>query len=161
MRSPVLTLLAVLVLALGAYGVYRLTRPAPDDTTQIRNLVLTAARALEQSRVQRFMALIAEDYYDGTYRKADLVPLVRGAVLQHGELRVIPYVRALQIHGETATAMVEAEVTLGEIRSDRPQAELARGRYTVEVALRKGRRGWQVTSAHGWEPAQSQFGGEW
>jgi len=158
-RSRTLLVLAIVVLGAGGYAVFRMTRPPLDDKTQIQNLILTASRALEQQRVKSFMAVVADDYNDGTYNKQDVENLVRGAVLQSGEIRVVPYLRSLQIQATTATATVEAEVTVGYTRGN-PHAEPGRGRYTVEMALRKGRHGWQVTSARGWESAQAQFGGE-
>ena len=160
MRSRTLVIIAVIVLGAGGYGVYRLTRPALDDKTQIRNLVLTAARSLEQQRVKSFMAVVADDYSDGTYTKRDIENLVRGAVLQTGEIRIVTKMPSLEIQGTTARATVQAEVVVGRGRPGPGSTEIAQGNYTVEMALRKDRHGWQVTSARGWESAQAQFGGE-
>ena len=154
-------LLVLVLLAAGDYGIYRLTRPPLDDRTQIQNLILKAASSLEQQRVKTFMTVVADDYHDGTYTKAEIETLVRGAVLQSGEIRVVPYLRGdVQVQGTTATATIEAEVTVASRQPAGSPAEPTLARYTIEMALSKGRHGWQVTSARGWESAQAQFGGE-
>jgi hypothetical protein len=155
-RIPLL-FLAVIVLAAGGYAIWRLTRPPQSDQQQIRNLILKAARALEQRRVQTFMKLVADDYNDGTHTKRDIESLARGAVLQAGEIRVVPYLRSLEVQGMTATAVVQAEVTVGRDTPGANLGEPAQGRYTVEMVLAKGPHGWQVTSAQGWEEAQAEL----
>ena len=152
-------LLVLILLAAGGYGIYRFTRPQVDDRTQIEGLIRNAARFLEQQRVKSFMTVLADEYQDGTYSKADLEPLVRGAVLQSGEIRVVPFLRDLAVQGTTATVVLEAEVTVASRQPTGATSEPATERYTIELALAKGRHGWQVTSARGWESAQNQFGG--
>ena len=159
MRSrTTLMLLAIIVLVAGGYAVYRLTRPPLSDPEQIQKLILTSAGFLEQHRVRSFMAALADDYNDGTYTKQDVENLIRGAVLQAGELRIVPYLPALQVHGTTADVTIEAQVTVGRAAPGGTADEPLTGRYTIQATLRKGPQGWQVTSAKGWEGAQHELG---
>lgn len=153
-----LILLAVVVLAAGGYLVYRHTRPPATDQQQIHSLILKAARALEQRRVSTFLTVIADDYNDGTHTKQDLARLARSAVLEAREIRIVPYLRSLEVRDTTATTVIEAEVTLSPTAPGSAFGEAVSERYTVRLTLAKRPRGWQVTSAQGWQGAEGQFG---
>ncbi len=152
--------LAVVVLVGGGYLVYRYTRPPATDRQQIQSLILKAARALEQRRVSTFLTVIADEYNDGAHTKQDLARLARSAVLEADEIRIVPYLRSLELQDTTATAVVEAEVTLSPTAPGPASGEAVSERYTVRLALTKRPRGWQVISAQGWQGAEGQFGAE-
>jgi hypothetical protein len=146
-----LLLLALLVLVAGGYWVYRLTRPQLSDPEQIKHAIVDAAGALEQHRVQSFMRVIADDYNDGTCNRQELEQQVRGAVLGTDQLRVVPYLRDLQVQGATATATIDADVIVSAYRYGPGPNEPYRSRYTIQTTWRKAPRGWQITCATGWE----------
>jgi hypothetical protein len=149
-----LLLLALIVLAGGGYLVYRLTRPVLSDTDQIKHAIVDATQSLEQRRVQSFMRIIADDYNDGANTRQDIENDVRDAVLGTDRIRVVPYLRSLAVQGTTAQTVVEADVTADETRPGASSSTPFRGRYTINLTWRKGPRGWQITSATGWEGAQ-------
>lgn len=157
MRKAKLVLLLLLLLGAGGYALYRRAPPPLRDQQQITNRILTATQALEQHRTKKFMAVIADDYYDGTYNKRDLESLVRSALLSADQIRVVPYLRSLDVQGGEAQAVVEAEVTVGRFQPGPFAGPSESGRYTVETTWRKGSEGWQVVSARGWQSAQEQF----
>ena len=152
-KGLLVLVLALIVLVGGGYEAYRLTRPALSDPDQIKHAITDATAALEQHRVQSFMRLIANDYNDGTYNRQQLENQVWAGVWQTDQLRVVPYLRDLQVQGTTATATIDADVIVSGKQSYRA-AEPDRGRYTVETTWRKESRGWQIVSAKGWEAAQ-------
>jgi hypothetical protein len=140
--------LGLLVLGLAAYFGRGWLRPPLTDQQQIEAQILKAAAAASSHQPRTLLSLVADDYYDGTYTKADLANLARAGLAPGGrDLRVAPYLKSLQIEGKTATTEIEAEIT--ELSSGQS------GRYQITVGWRKGRQGWQIVSAHGWEGAQS------
>ncbi len=146
-----LAALAVTLLVGGGYTVYRRTRPPATAQQQIQSLILKAARALEQRRVSAFLTVIADDYNDGTHTKQDLARLARSAVLEADQIRIVPYLRSLQVQDTVAVAIVEAEVTLSPAALRSASGEAVSERYTVRLALAKRPRGWVVTKAQGWQ----------
>ena len=105
------------------------------------------AQAASSHQPQKLLSIIADDYNDGLYTKTDLATLARGGLAPGGrDLRVVPFLKSIQLRGKTATTELEAEITA------QPNGGTQRLRITVE--WRKGRRGWQVVRAQGWEGAE-------
>jgi hypothetical protein len=147
MRRRGLIILALLILGGAAYLGVRLLHPPVSDSQQIVNQILLAAKAASTHQPRTLLSIIADDYNDGVYTKPDLVNLARGGLAPGGrDLRVVPYLKSLDLHGKTATTQLEAEITA------LPGSET--GRYQITVEWRKGPKGWQVIRAHGWEGTQ-------
>jgi len=143
MRRAWLLLLAALVICLAAYLLARSLRPPLSDADQIRGQILAAAAACDQHSLTAFLRVISEDYSDGSFDKQRIAIMVRQAFIPNRPLHVVPYLKDLQVSGETARTDLVAEVT----------QESEKHSYSIQAEWRKGRHGWQVTSARGWEGA--------
>ncbi|HEY3396865.1 MAG TPA: hypothetical protein VGM19_04315 [Armatimonadota bacterium] len=144
----------VVLLAGGGYFLYQRTRPVLSDQQQIKNVILTAAHAVEQHKTKTVMDQVADDYSDGTYDRQSLETVVRGALAYAGESHISTFIRSLEVQGDRATAQVSVEMTTA-----RPQVDAGglptsnQGSYEVQVEFRKTDRGWKVTSTKGLEAA--------
>lgn len=143
MRRRWYLLLLILVVVVAAFLSFRLMRPPLSDADQIRGRILAAATACEKHDLTGFLRVISEDYNDGSFNKQRLAVLVRQALLPSRPLRVVPYLKELQVTGVTARTDLLAEVT----------EEGGKHTYSLTAEWRKGRHGWQVVSARGWEGA--------
>lgn len=155
MRTRWIGLLVVLIILGGAgYLAHYLTRPELSDREQIQRRILEGAWAIEERRVSRLMRVVADDYDDGLYTKREIEQLARGGVLQGEEIRVVTYLKSIDLQGNLATTEVEAEVSLGPLTNP-----VATGRYQVTLHWRKGEHGWQAIRGEGWQSAPAELGG--
>jgi hypothetical protein len=153
----------LVVLAGAGLALYISGRRVPTDREQIQARLLEGARALEQKRISRVLSLIADDYNDGLYTKAEVATLVRGALWDADQVRVAIYLRSLDVQGDWATMVVDSEVEFtygaGQAPSEAATADGERQAYSVTLDWRRGPRGWQVVRAQGWQSAPGDFSG--
>ena len=144
-------------------AVYVGGRRVPTDREQIQARLLAGARGLEQKRLSRVLLLIADDYNDGLYTKAEVASLVRGALWDADQIRVAVFLRSLDLQGDWATTVVDAEVEFtygaGQAPSEAATAGGERQAYSVTLDWRRGPHGWQVVRAQGWQSAPGDFSG--
>ena len=153
------------VLAGAGLALYVGGRRVPTDREQIQARLLAGARGLEQKRLSRVLWMIADDYNDGLYTKAEVASLVRGALWDADQVRVAVFLRFLDLQGDWATTVVDAEVELtygagaGQAPAEAAPAGGERQAYTVTLDWRRGPHGWQVVRAEGWQSAPGDFSG--
>ena len=143
MRRFRIALLALLIVAAALYGGWRLLRPHLSDADQIKAQLLSAAKAAEDHRVGSLLEIIADDYNDGVYTRADIVNLARAGLRPGRDMTVGVILKKLTIQGQTATTDFETDIAV------KPGGEA--GSYHIVADWRKGRHGWQILRAHGWE----------
>jgi hypothetical protein len=143
MRRVWIALLGLIIVGGALYGGWRLLRPPLSDGDQIKAQILLGAKAAQDHRVGSLMDLIADDYNDGVYTRTDILNLARAGLRPGRDLQVGVFLQKLSISGKTAHTELDVDITV------KPGGES--GRYHIVADWQKGRRGWQVIRAKGWE----------
>ena len=151
-RRIVILIAAGMLIACGVLlGVY-LNHPRLSDRQQIERVFLSAEKCIESKQLTGLMRLVDDDYNDGSFTKGQLKVLAMEAFRRGDQYNVVPSLGALSIQGNTAHVHLSVDFST----SGAPQDVQ---RLNISADLRKGRHGWQVIKAGGWEGAGGDLEG--
>jgi len=143
-------ILAVVVLfAAGGAAVWWWLHPRQTDEQQIVRTILKVRRAVETKDAGRFLACIADDYDDGTFKKRDITQMVITGFRTAEPFRAEVETPAIQVLGDRATVDVKARFSMGQPGGPDETAKALQIRAEFVRTL----GGWKVIRASGWEPA--------
>jgi len=142
------TLAAAALVALGGAWAWRALRPGPSDEERIRALLLDAARAAEERRVNDAMAGVSERFQGQGLDRAGLRQLVAFHALRGAWNAVVPLGIEVQVSGDRAEASADVAFARGAggegIVGRLPEEGSA---WRVEASLEREREGWRVVTA--------------
>jgi hypothetical protein len=149
-RALPLVIAAVAVLAAAAALTLWLTRPRPTDTQQVEQAILGIKRGLEAHDAGAILRRISDAYNDGNQTKRDLVGWAVQGCRSPEEFRVLLEPPDIEVIGRAARVHVRVQFSMGGGGAQARPEPIA---LDILADLARTRRGWQVTSARGWEPA--------
>ncbi|HHX41807.1 MAG TPA: hypothetical protein GX715_17775 [Armatimonadetes bacterium] len=131
--------LVVALLAGGLVGWLASPRGAPPaEEEQIRETLELARQAAEARNAGRFMRYISTRYDDGHYQYETLRGMLSFGLREYTQVRVILYVRDIQVKGATATAELEVQAEGTDPSGNRARFEdMMRVEFVRERARRR------------------------
>lgn len=155
--------LTLLVLVAVVYGIYRLTRPKPDERAYLLSLPSHIAQLAEKQQGGEIKKFIAKDYSDRKGRTfADLSALISGYMLRGGAISVYtlnPELESLDLTVDPPEATLKFQAALAQGARGAGALDVipeSASYYDFRLQLRKtDDDGWQVYSGD-WEPALSR-----
>lgn len=151
-RKALIVAGGVIVLAVGAIGVWHTTRPRLSDEEQITQTIIAIKQAAEARSAGGILRHVSDDYDDGAFRKPAITRLVINAMRSPEQVRVHVEPPRIQVSGSAARARVRAMYWLGP-----PGIAEAPTALDLTIDFVRTRRGWQIVRASGWQGA----GAEW
>lgn len=82
---------------------------SPAEEERIRETLEMARQAVEAHNAGRFMRYVSTRYDDGSYKYETLRSMLSLGLREYGQVRVVLYVRDIQVRGERATAEMEVQ----------------------------------------------------
>jgi hypothetical protein len=141
-------LAVAILLALGAPWAWRALSPGPSDEERVRAILLDAARAAEERRVNDVVAAVSERFQGQGLDRAGLKQLVAFHVLRGAWSAVVPLGVTVEVAGDRAEASADVALARGAggegIVGRLPEEGSA---WRIDASLERETGGWRVVAA--------------
>lgn len=150
LSSSLIIALAGLIV-LGASAVLWVNRPRPTDEELITRALLEVKRGVEAHEAGVILRQIADTYSDGVHTKRDLVRMALEACRNAQEYRVMLEPAEVRVVGKAAHVRLNATFSTADGTGELTEPIAV----NLAIDMARTRRGWQITSARGWQDAVS------